>query len=315
MINRKNSFVLGLLLPFAVAGFSQSNGSQMTTIPQGSSLKLRASSVNASSFQWIKNGEAIEDANLQNYEVTSSGSYSVITFNAAGCESEISDPVVVIVDAQVPVLADMMIKKTSELRSIALNEPFEYSLKVTNNGPSSATNISVTDILPSTVKFDQLITPNIGKADFSNSTQTVLWQIDKMTNGQSAELRIKVKPIESGVIKNTAKVSALESDPVLANNTSEDSKQILGIVIPNVFTPNEDGKNDAFVIPGIEAYENEITIVNRWGGTIYHSKAYQNDWKGEGLNEGTYYYVIKVKPKDGKWDTHTGYVTLLREKK
>lgn len=314
MTNRKNSFVLGLLLLCAVAGFAQSNGSQLVRIAFGTSLKLRANSDNSSTFQWIKDGEAIVNATQQTYEVTTSGSYTVITFNTVGCESEISDPVVVIVDGPTALVADVMIKKTSDVRATSLNELFEYSLRVTNNGPDNATKISVTDVLPSAVTFDQLITPNIGKADYSSSTKTVLWQIDKMTNGQSAELRIKVKAIDPGNVKNTATVTSAETDPVPDNNSSEDNKQLIGIIIPNVFTPNDDGKNDFFVVPGIDKYENEVTIINRWGGTVYYSKAYKNDWKGEGLNEGTYYYVIKVKPAGGKWEVHNGYVTLLRAK-
>lgn len=306
--------MLGLLLHFAVAGFAQSDGSQLVKIPQGSSLKLRANSANSSNFQWIKDGEAITNANLQLYEVTTSGSYTVITFNVAGCESEISDPVVVIVEGTAALLADVSIKKSSEMKSITVNEPFEYSLKVFNNGPSNATKVSVTDILPASLRFEQLIAPNIGRADYSNSTKTVLWEIDKMTNGQSAELRIKVKAIQPGVVTNTATVASAETDPVPNNNSSEDNRQIIGIIIPNVFTPNDDGKNDTFEIPGIENYENEVTIINRWGGTIYQSKGYKNDWKGEGLNEGTYYYVVKVKSQSGKWEVYNGYVTLLRAK-
>jgi gliding motility-associated-like protein/uncharacterized repeat protein (TIGR01451 family) len=314
MIDRKTYFVLGLLLHFGVAGFTQSNGSQLVKIPQGSSVKLRANSANSSSFQWIKDGEAITNANLQLYEARASGSYTVITYNIAGCESEISDPVVVIVEGTVALLADVSIKKSSEMKSITVNEPFEYSLKVLNNGPSNATKVSVTDILPASLRFEQLITPNIGRADYSNSTKTVLWEIDKITNGQSAELRIKVKAIQPGVITNTATVASAESDPVPNNNSSEDNKQIIGIVIPNVFTPNDDGKNDTFEIPGIENYENEVTIINRWGGTIHQSKGYKNDWNGEGLNEGTYFYVVKVKSQSGKWEVYNGYVTLLRSK-
>lgn len=237
MINRKTYFVLGLLLHFAVAGFAQSDGSQLVKIPQGSSLKLRANSANSSNFQWIKDGEAITNANLQLYEVTTSGSYTVITFNVAGCESEISDPVVVIVEGTAALLADVSIKKSSEMKSITVNEPFEYSLKVFNNGPSNATKVSVTDILPASLRFEQLIAPNIGRADYSNSTKTVLWEIDKMTNGQSAELRIKVKAIQPGVVTNTATVASAETDPVPNNNSSEDNRQIIGIIIPNVFTP------------------------------------------------------------------------------
>ncbi|RZK81961.1 MAG: T9SS type B sorting domain-containing protein, partial [Pedobacter sp.] len=196
-----------------------------------------------------------------------------------------------------------------------VNNPFEYLIKVTNNGPANATKVKVTDILPNELSFDQLVTPLLGYANYNSSTKTVLWQIDNLNNGQTAELKIKVKALNAGVIKNTATVSSDQSDPNPSNNISEDSITIVGIVIPNVFTPNNDGKNDSFTIPGIENYENEVTIINRWGGTIYTAKGYKNDWKGEGLNEGTYYYVIKLKPNAGRWETYTGYITLLREKK
>ncbi len=73
---------------------------------------------------------------------------------------------------------------------------------------------------------------------------------------------------------------------------------------PDTFSPNGDGVNDLFVIPGISDYVgNEIFIYNRWGGMVYNMKNYDNSWDGrsdnsafgsEILPQGVYYYVVKL---------------------
>ncbi|MBW8682939.1 Ig-like domain-containing protein [Chitinophaga rhizophila] len=86
------------------------------------------------------------------------------------------------------------------------------------------------------------------------------------------------------------------------------------INVPNLFTPNGDGKNDFFEIRGLNQYaENELIIVNRWGNEVYRQKGYQNTWKGDGLNEGTYYYLLRIRRTSGaEWEVMKGYVTLIR---
>ena len=84
--------------------------------------------------------------------------------------------------------------------------------------------------------------------------------------------------------------------------------------IPNLFTPNGDGNNDTFEIIGLEQFtQNNLIIVNRWGNEVYHAENYQNNWTGEGLNEGTYYYLLKVKKAGSStWVIYKGYITLIR---
>nr|WP_199080808.1 gliding motility-associated C-terminal domain-containing protein [Pedobacter sp. ASV19] len=86
------------------------------------------------------------------------------------------------------------------------------------------------------------------------------------------------------------------------------------LFVPNLFTPNGDGNNDAFEIRGLELFaQNDLIIVNRWGNQVYKSNNYRNDWTGEGLNEGTYYYVLRVKENTGsEWRVFKGYITLIR---
>ena len=69
----------------------------------------------------------------------------------------------------------------------------------------------------------------------------------------------------------------------------------LELEVPNVFTPNGDGINDYFEIKKLENYvSNELVIYNRWGKKVYERFNYQNDWDGNGLEDGTYYFVIKL---------------------
>lgn len=83
--------------------------------------------------------------------------------------------------------------------------------------------------------------------------------------------------------------------------------------IPNIITPNGDGKNDTFNIPNIQLFPGtQLIIVNRWGNEVYRSNNYQNTWNGEGLSEGTYYYVLNKKEITGSVTTFKGWVFLKR---
>ncbi|OJJ22041.1 hypothetical protein BKI52_08360 [marine bacterium AO1-C] len=65
--------------------------------------------------------------------------------------------------------------------------------------------------------------------------------------------------------------------------------------LPNVVTPNDDGKNDLFVVP---FPNHRIAVYNRWGRKIFERDNYQNDWGGE-VEAGVYYYVL-TSPDDVK---------------
>ncbi|GAI77569.1 unnamed protein product, partial [marine sediment metagenome] len=88
------------------------------------------------------------------------------------------------------------------------------------------------------------------------------------------------------------------------------------IVPPNVFTPNNDGINDFYVIPGIENRKNKLIVVNRLGTRVFGAENYQNDWdgkyKGEDLPEDVYYYVLNIYWDDGV-EKISGYIVIKRK--
>ncbi len=61
---------------------------------------------------------------------------------------------------------------------------------------------------------------------------------------------------------------------------------------PNVFTPNGDGINDCFEVPGVGAGEWTLLVYNRWGKLVYKQQGYDNRWCGEGEGDGVYYYLL-----------------------
>jgi len=82
------------------------------------------------------------------------------------------------------------------------------------------------------------------------------------------------------------------------------------VIIPNVFTPNADGINDVFRITNIEDYgASKLTIVNRWGVSVYESDNYQNAWDGGDAIPGEYFYIIELGSGGGLF---SGQVKLIR---
>jgi gliding motility-associated-like protein len=87
--------------------------------------------------------------------------------------------------------------------------------------------------------------------------------------------------------------------------------------VPNVFTPNNDGSNDFFLVSteGIEALD--VKIYDRWGVLMAELTSPQQGWNGKAKNgkdavDGTYYYVLGAKGSDLKEYKASGFFTLIR---
>lgn len=78
----------------------------------------------------------------------------------------------------------------------------------------------------------------------------------------------------------------------------------------NVLTPNNDGINDFFEIEDIGSYDYpcELTIYNIWNQKVYQEPNYLNQWGGDGLDAGTYFYLIRSADREDK----VGSINILR---
>jgi gliding motility-associated-like protein len=90
------------------------------------------------------------------------------------------------------------------------------------------------------------------------------------------------------------------------------------VVVPNMFTPNGDGKNDVFFITTNAVKELSCSIYDRWGLKVAEWEGVTKGWdgltiKGKAAQDGVYYYIVKTVAADGKEATETGFLQLLKE--
>lgn len=113
----------------------------------------------------------------------------------------------------VEVCADLAIKKLVNDTNPKFNSLVEWTLRVTNNGPDTATGVVVCDILP-----EGLI--SIDKS--FNGT----WNVGKLLNNQTKELTIICLVNKTGKLVNIADIAGNEYDCNLTNNIVNKSIEV-----------------------------------------------------------------------------------------
>ncbi len=100
-------------------------------------------------------------------------------------------------------------------------------------------------------------------------------------------------------------------DEIVIENYENDA-----CIIPEAITPNNDGKNEGFVLDFLNDQQGieKIEIFNRWGAKVFEKEGgYTNEWYGQNNNDdplpaAAYFYVIQLKDGSSK----TGWVYVIR---
>jgi uncharacterized repeat protein (TIGR01451 family) len=120
--------------------------------------------------------------------------------------------------------ADMAIVKTaSPSPNVSEGDTITYSLAITNNGPATATDVTVTDTLPSAVTYLSATT-TAGTCSEADGTVTCL--LGSMADAGTATVTIVTLAGAPGQATNTATVSADQTDPNPGNNTSSQTETV-----------------------------------------------------------------------------------------
>lgn len=286
---------------------------QSVHIAQGSSVVLRANAANADSYLWFRDGEPMNGYHEQRLTVSDAGVYTVMALGSR-CNSDLSDPVEVIVDPESPAATvDMAIRNQPDQPTVLVGSVFTHQLLIVNNGAHPATDVQVKATLAPNVRYETALNIYTGTVLYNPVTHELIWSPGDVAPGQSESLTIGVRAESEGLASQLAVVTSAEEDNYPTNNKSQAEVEVIALKIPNAFTPNGDGLNDYFEIRGLESFPaHRLTVFNRWGNEIYRSNNYQNDWNGTNLSEGTYYYVLELRLHTGHPQTFKGFITLIR---
>lgn len=144
--------------------------------------------------------------------------------------------------------ADLSLLLASSSNPVSADAPFSYVVTVSNAGPSDATGVTVTGILPA----ELALAPSPGACTAASGTVTC--DVGDLAHATSAELAILVfvDPAAGGRLDFTADVHGNEADPSLPNAVSEsvvvDSRTDLSITKTDGVTEVEPGGSLTYTV-------------------------------------------------------------------
>ena len=195
-------------------------------------------------------------------------------------------------------ITDLSLTKTVDNSSPDVNDVVVFTITVNNDGPSDATGIQVSDLLPSGFTY---VSDDSG-GTYNDGTGN--WAIPALVNGASAVLNINASVNTTGDYTNVAEIIAHDQ-------LDEDST-------PNNTTPTEDDQDQVVVVPrqlvDISVSKAADTNTPNMGGTIVFTVSVANDGPSDATNvvvtdllESGYEFISSTasngsyQPLNGSW--------------
>jgi gliding motility-associated-like protein len=194
--------------------------------------------------------------------------------------------------------------------SLLVNSEGTYFVSVGNGSGCMAYDTTVVNVLASPVSALPAEYSGCPKSFSAGIADSYLWS----TGDTAAVLYIQSSGIYSVVLTATSGCSATYS----INATIGNSGAAYLSKLPNVFTPNGDGRNDLFSLGN--AFDDctkfkAITIFNRWGQQLFESGDPGFSWDGKvngnSVPEGVYYGIVES-GDEGNAEHTAIHITILR---
>lgn len=203
-------------------------------------------------------------------------------------------------ETEVRSVADLSVDKVDDIDPVVVGQDFSYTITVTNGGPSTATNVTLTDTLPPGVIF---VSVTSSQGSCNHVAGVVTCNLGTIPSGGTATVTITIQPTVSniGTILNVAEVTTEALDPDPTDNQADEPTQVLsgqGIIRGFKWLDLDgDGHRNVNLEPTLRGITIRLTGTDIWGNPI--SISVVTDAQGQfaftNLPPGTY-LVCEVRP-------------------
>jgi uncharacterized repeat protein (TIGR01451 family) len=125
-------------------------------------------------------------------------------------------------------VADLTISKSDSPDPVFVDALLTYTIQVGNLGPQAATEVVVTDELPSHVTF---VSASASSGTCTRKGKQVTCNVGTLaadpTKANAITVTIQVRPTKVETIVNTATVDSVENDPVAGNDKAQASTRVV----------------------------------------------------------------------------------------
>lgn len=207
--------------------------------------------------------------------------------------------------------------------------PGWYYIQVDNNGCTRRDSVLVLPLNPPVAQVSANPTSGYGplSVTFTNGSSNATnydWTFGNGNTNSTTDLSSQNQTYDSvgtytvmliatnGSCTDTAFVTINVLDPPIPPVTVP-----VGIVTPNIFTPNGDQVNDVFTFELLNIKALDVQIVNRWGNPVYTSSAVPFVWDGKDasgnlVSEGVYFYKYTAKGAQDEVLEGQGFVQMFK---
>lgn len=202
-------------------------------------------------------------------------------------------------ETEVQGIADLSVVKTDQTDPVVVGQDLSYTLVVTNNGPSLATNVVLTDTPPPGVIFVSAV-PSQGTC--SHNAGVVTCSLGTLAAGAQATVTVTIQPTVNniGTIVNISEVRSDAIDPTPNDNRDDEPTQVLsgqGIIRGFKWLDLDGDGYKASYEPFLRGITIRVTGTDVWGNSVNLSAV--TDAQGQfvfvNLPPGTY-LVCEVRP-------------------